>query len=187
MRIHACVPVPYSCAVLPVSNPCALCLRVCHHHKVVLTYLDSVTNVDTSRSFSRKLAPPLVTLLNSEPETQYVALRNINLIVQKRSGILESEIKVGFSARHRRGGGGGADGPRRGGWRVARARARVQTWSCLGRRGLSISGAGGGGMARVLKRGVVGESVRGDGAGLFPPRHYLPALLDCMRTFLRKR
>lgn len=64
-------------------------------HQVVLSYLDSVTNVDTSRSFSRKLAPPLVTLLNSEPETQYVALRNINLIVQKRPGILESEIKVG--------------------------------------------------------------------------------------------
>ncbi|CBN78519.1 Coatomer protein complex, beta sub-unit [Ectocarpus siliculosus] len=64
--------------------------------KVVLTYLDSVTSVDTSRSFSRKLAPPLVTLLNSEPETQYVALRNINLIVQKRPGILESEIKVFF-------------------------------------------------------------------------------------------
>lgn len=62
---------------------------------MVLSYLDSVTNVDTSRSFSRKLAPPLVTLLNSEPETQYVALRNINLIVQKRPGILESEIKVG--------------------------------------------------------------------------------------------
>lgn len=61
---------------------------------MVLSYLDSVTNADTSRSFSRKLAPPLVTLLNSEPETQYVALRNINLIVQKRAGILESEIKV---------------------------------------------------------------------------------------------
>lgn len=32
----------------------------------------------------KKLAPPLVTLLSSEPEIQYVALRNINLIVQKR-------------------------------------------------------------------------------------------------------
>ncbi len=32
----------------------------------------------------RKLAPPLVTLLSAEPEIQYVALRNINLIVQKR-------------------------------------------------------------------------------------------------------
>jgi AP-1 complex subunit beta-1 len=46
--------------------------------------------------FSKKLAPPLVTLLNSEPEIQYVALRNINLIVQKKPKILEHEIKVFF-------------------------------------------------------------------------------------------
>ena len=32
----------------------------------------------------KKLSPPLVTLLSAEPEVQYVALRNINLIVQKR-------------------------------------------------------------------------------------------------------
>ena len=32
----------------------------------------------------KKLSPPLVTLLSAEPEIQYVALRNINLIVQKR-------------------------------------------------------------------------------------------------------
>ena len=36
-------------------------------------------------SLLKKLAPPLVTLLSAEPEIQYVALRNINLIVQKRS------------------------------------------------------------------------------------------------------
>lgn len=76
-----------------------LCVTQCCY-QVVLSYLDSVTNTDMVRSFSRKLAPPLVTLLNSEPETQYVALRNINLIVQKRPGILESEIKA------RRGNGG---------------------------------------------------------------------------------
>ena len=39
------------------------------------TYLQGLT---------RKLAPPLVTLLSSEAEIQFVALRNINLIVQKR-------------------------------------------------------------------------------------------------------
>ncbi len=33
---------------------------------------------------TKKLAPPLVTLLSAEPEIQFVALRNINLIVQKR-------------------------------------------------------------------------------------------------------
>lgn len=64
--------------------------------KVVLRYLDEVTNQDTIRAICKKLAPPLVTLLNSEPEIQYVALRNINLIVLKRPKILEHEIKVFF-------------------------------------------------------------------------------------------
>jgi AP-1 complex subunit beta-1 len=64
--------------------------------KVILKYMDSVSNQETLRSLTRKLAPPLVTLLNSEPELQYVALRNINLIVQKNARILEHEIKVFF-------------------------------------------------------------------------------------------
>ena len=64
--------------------------------KVILQYMVMVTNQETARALSRKLAPPLVTLLNSEPEVQYVALRNINLIVQKHPRILEHEIKVFF-------------------------------------------------------------------------------------------
>lgn len=36
----------------------------------------------------------IVTLLSKEPEIQYVALRNINLIVQKRPEILQYEMKV---------------------------------------------------------------------------------------------
>ncbi|KAI1728991.1 non-SMC mitotic condensation complex subunit 1 domain-containing protein [Ditylenchus destructor] len=44
----------------------------------------------------KKLAPPMVTLLSAEPEIQYVALRNINLIVQKRPDILKQEMKVFF-------------------------------------------------------------------------------------------
>ena len=66
--------------------------------KVILSYMDLLgnQNSDAIRNLTRKLAPPLVTLLNSEPEIQYVALRNINLIVQKRPNILENEIKVFF-------------------------------------------------------------------------------------------
>jgi len=66
--------------------------------KVVLSYMELMgsQNSDAIRALTRKLAPPLVTLLNSEPEIQYVALRNINLIVQKRPHILENEIKVFF-------------------------------------------------------------------------------------------
>lgn len=47
-------------------------------------------------NLSKKLAPPLVTLLSSEPEVQYVALRNINLIIQKRPEVLKHEMKVFF-------------------------------------------------------------------------------------------
>ena len=70
--------------------------------KVILSYMEVMggsggASADSIRNLTRKLAPPLVTLLNSEPEIQYVALRNINLIVQKRPGILESEIKVFFA------------------------------------------------------------------------------------------
>ncbi|KAL3670882.1 hypothetical protein V7S43_004067 [Phytophthora oleae] len=42
------------------------------------------------------MAPPLVTLLSAESEIQYVAVRNINLVVQKCPAILTNEIKVFF-------------------------------------------------------------------------------------------
>lgn len=51
-------------------------------------------------ALSKKLAPPLVTLLGSEPETQYVALRNINLIVQRHPAILGHEVKASVAALH---------------------------------------------------------------------------------------
>merc|ERR1719379_2245710 len=53
-------------------------------------------HAETLKALYKKMAPPLVTLLSSEPEIQYVALRNINLIVQKRPSILAHEIKVFF-------------------------------------------------------------------------------------------
>ena len=57
--------------------------------------LEVITSADVIRSLCKKMAPPLVTLLSAEPEIQYVALRNINLIVQRRPQILAHEIKVG--------------------------------------------------------------------------------------------
>lgn len=51
---------------------------------------------DSVSQLIKKLAPPMVTLLSAEPEIQYVALRNINLIVQKRPDILKQEMKVFF-------------------------------------------------------------------------------------------
>ena len=64
--------------------------------KVMIKYMDLITSQDALKALYKKMAPPLVTLLSSEPEIQYVALRNINLIVQKRPSILAHEIKVFF-------------------------------------------------------------------------------------------
>ncbi|GFR45766.1 hypothetical protein Agub_g7219 [Astrephomene gubernaculifera] len=69
--------------------------------KVILRCMDVVAlgpggGEDTIRAWCKKMAPPLVTLLASEPEVQYVALRNINLIVQRRPAILANEVKVFF-------------------------------------------------------------------------------------------
>lgn len=65
--------------------------------KVLMKLLEILSSdSDFCASLTKKLAPPLITLLSSEPEVQYVALRNINLIVQKRPDILKHEMKVFF-------------------------------------------------------------------------------------------
>ncbi|XP_050068509.1 AP-1 complex subunit beta-1 isoform X1 [Anopheles maculipalpis] len=65
--------------------------------KVLMKLLEILAgDGDFCSMLTKKLAPPLVTLLSSEPEVQYVALRNINLIVQKRPDILKHEMKVFF-------------------------------------------------------------------------------------------
>ncbi|EMS58764.1 Beta-adaptin-like protein C [Triticum urartu] len=63
---------------------------------IILLQMELITSTDVVRNLCKKMAPPLVTLLSAEPEIQYVALRNINLIVQKRPTILAHEIKVFF-------------------------------------------------------------------------------------------
>ena len=65
--------------------------------KVMLIYMEHISRQDSIRSLVRKMGPPLVTLLSNEhPEIQYVSLRNINLIVQKRPDVLQTEIRVFF-------------------------------------------------------------------------------------------
>ncbi|KAH9377183.1 hypothetical protein HPB48_017903 [Haemaphysalis longicornis] len=62
--------------------------------KVLMKFMEMMsTDSDFVTTLTKKLAPPLVTLLSSEPEVQYVALRNINLIVQKRYA---TEVDVDF-------------------------------------------------------------------------------------------
>jgi len=79
-------------ARLSHANPAVVLAAI----KVVLKSMDFIDNGEVSRNLAKKLNPPLVTLLSSEPEIQYVALRNIRLIVQKRPGILSADVKMFF-------------------------------------------------------------------------------------------
>jgi AP-1 complex subunit beta-1 len=64
--------------------------------KVLLKLMKKITTQETLTSLNKKMGAPLVTLLNSKPEIQYVALRNISLIVQAKPEILQEDIKVFF-------------------------------------------------------------------------------------------
>ena len=66
--------------------------------KILIRLLDSVENPETIRNVCKKITPSLVTLLSSEPEIQYVALKNINILIQKRPIIFEKDIKIFFSS-----------------------------------------------------------------------------------------
>jgi len=79
-------------ARLSHANPAVVLAAI----KVVLKAMDHIDNNEVLRTLSKKLNPPLVTLLSGEPEVQYVALRNIRLIVQKRPGILAADVKMFF-------------------------------------------------------------------------------------------
>lgn len=64
--------------------------------KVILHCMKYGATEDAKQSAYRKMGPPLVTLLRSQPEIQYVALKNILLLIQKRPDILDKEPKVFF-------------------------------------------------------------------------------------------
>ena len=64
--------------------------------QVVLLQLPLIKDEAQVKTLVKKLGPPLVTLLSEEAEIQYVALRNINLIVQNHPEVLSYEIKVRF-------------------------------------------------------------------------------------------
>ena len=76
-----------------------------------MIHIKQVHREDLIKSLTRKMAPPLgkissicpnhhliilVTLISSAPEIQWVALRNINLLLQKRPDILANEMRVFF-------------------------------------------------------------------------------------------
>ncbi|KAK7677182.1 hypothetical protein QCA50_019891 [Cerrena zonata] len=64
--------------------------------KVIMIHMRNVRSEALAKTLVRKMAPPLVTLLSNPPEVQWVALRDINLLLQKRPDILSSEMRVFF-------------------------------------------------------------------------------------------
>ncbi|EJF55926.1 clathrin binding protein [Dichomitus squalens] len=64
--------------------------------KVVMIHMRDISSENLSKTLIRKMAPPLVTLLSNPPEVQWVALRNINLLLQKRPDLLSNELRVFF-------------------------------------------------------------------------------------------
>ena len=74
------------------ANPAVVLSAV----KVILKNISLIQNIAVAVSVAKKLAPPLVTLLSAEPEIQYVALRCINLVIQKVPEVLEHEVRVFF-------------------------------------------------------------------------------------------
>ena len=63
--------------------------------KVVMMNID-VLKPEVQKQTLAKIGPPLVSLLSSPPEVQYVALRNTSLILQKNPGLLSKEIRFFF-------------------------------------------------------------------------------------------
>eukprot|EP00817_Percolomonadidae_sp_ATCC50343_P002411 CAMPEP_0117428390 /NCGR_PEP_ID=MMETSP0758-20121206/8110_1 /TAXON_ID=63605 /ORGANISM="Percolomonas cosmopolitus, Strain AE-1 (ATCC 50343)" /LENGTH=796 /DNA_ID=CAMNT_0005214723 /DNA_START=341 /DNA_END=2731 /DNA_ORIENTATION=- len=60
--------------------------------KVLLRMENFINDEAQCASIENKMSAPLITLLNSEQEIKYVALRNINLIVQKVDGVLKNRV-----------------------------------------------------------------------------------------------
>lgn len=73
------------------ANPSVVLAAV----KVVFLHMRFISQ-ELARSYLKKMAPPLVTLVSSAPEVQYVALRNIDLLLQSQPDILSKEMRVFF-------------------------------------------------------------------------------------------
>lgn len=70
--------------------------------KVVLVCIDCLKDAKSEKQLVQKLSAPLVSMMSSahgqSPEIQYVALRNIALIVQKQPRVLANDVKIFFCA-----------------------------------------------------------------------------------------
>ena len=81
------------------NNPAVILAAI----KIILKCLDLMNDTQkkedgtsVKKQVVKKLAAPLITLLATEPEIQYISLRNINFVVQKQPEIFDANIKVFF-------------------------------------------------------------------------------------------
>jgi AP-1 complex subunit beta-1 len=65
--------------------------------KILIKLLDLVDSPDTIRTVCKKITPSLSSLLSAEPEIQYIALKNIKILIEKRPIIFEKDFKMFFS------------------------------------------------------------------------------------------
>ena len=64
--------------------------------KVVLKFLDHIDNIDKVRNYCKKISNSLMSIMMASPEIQYVLLRALHGIVQKRPMLLDKDFKFFF-------------------------------------------------------------------------------------------
>jgi vesicle coat complex subunit len=57
--------------------------------RVIMRYLDYLNNAELIRNYCKKLADPLISLTGLDSEIVYIALKNINIMLQKRPTIFD--------------------------------------------------------------------------------------------------
>jgi vesicle coat complex subunit len=61
--------------------------------KVILKFLDWIESIETVRNYCKKLSNSLMTIMMAGPEIQYVLLRSLHAVVQKRPYLLDKDFK----------------------------------------------------------------------------------------------
>lgn len=64
---------------------------------VLLRYIQLVENTEQRQHILKKLAPSLVTLLSSQPEIQYIALKKVKQVLKRYPKVLDHQVHVFFT------------------------------------------------------------------------------------------
>lgn len=62
--------------------------------KLIINYMDFMTSEENIKALSQKITASLVSLVKQAPEIQWVTLKNISFIIEKRPHVLDKQIKV---------------------------------------------------------------------------------------------